>query len=297
MTVGRCKPACLAAAALLCTGAQADDPRLRELTYDARAVVTVPVRRGVVTHVVLAADEAITDVGSGMGGDCAKPESAWCIAAQAGSRHLFVKPKLAATGPNNVAVVTDRRTHAFRFEVLADADRRAPVYRLVLRAPPPPAVASIKPLAIPTLPPLPPMPVAPSPAALVAERLTAAPTVANTAYAIAEGQGSTDIVPSLVFDDGRFTYLRFAGQREVPAVFHVLGDGSEAIANARMDGDLLVVDRVSRRLMLRSGAAVVGVWNEAYDAEGHPPTDGTTVPGVQRAIREPVTRNEDNRHE
>ena len=39
-------------------------------------------------------------------------------------------------------------------------------------------------------------------------------------------QGSEDIVPSLIFDDGRFTYLRFANNREVPAVFHVLGDGS-----------------------------------------------------------------------
>jgi type IV secretion system protein VirB9 len=297
MTARPSKLLCLVAAALIGSAAQADDPRLRELTYDAQAVVTVPVRRGVVTHVVLAEDEAITDVGSGMGGDCARPESAWCIAAQAGSRHLFVKPKLAATGPNNVAVVTDRRTHAFRFEVLADADRRSPVYRLVLKAPPPPALVGVTPLALPELPPLPPVPAPPSPAALVAERLAAAPTVANTAYSIAEGPGSTDIVPSLVFDDGRFTYLRFAGHREVPAVFHVLGDGSEAIANARMDGDLLVVDRVSRRLMLRSGAAVVGVWNDAYDAEGDPPEDGTTVPGVRRVVRGQTTRIEDPSHE
>jgi type IV secretion system protein VirB9 len=107
----------------------------------------------------------------------------------------------------------------------------------------------------------------------------------NTQYAVAEGEHSQDIVPTLVFDDGRFTYLKFPGNREVPAVFHVLGDGSETLVNARMEDDLLVVDRVSRRLMLRAGSAVVGVWNEAFDLDGRPPTAGTTVPGVQRVLR------------
>jgi type IV secretion system protein VirB9 len=69
-------------------------------------------------------------------------------------------------------------------------------------------------------------------------------------------------------------------------VFHVLGDGSETLVNARMEGDLLVVDRVSRRLMLRGGSAVVGVWNETFDMDGAPPDHGTTVPGVQRELRQ-----------
>jgi type IV secretion system protein VirB9 len=71
----------------------------------------------------------------------------------------------------------------------------------------------------------------------------------------------------------------------VPSVFHVLGDGGETLVNARMEDDLLVVDRVSRRLMLRAGSAVVGVWNEAFDLDGVPPGDGTTVPGVQRVLK------------
>ena len=37
--------------------AEPADPRLREVAYDPRAVVTVPVKRGVVTLVVLDADE------------------------------------------------------------------------------------------------------------------------------------------------------------------------------------------------------------------------------------------------
>jgi len=63
------------------------------------------------------------------------------------------------------------------------------------------------------------------------------------------------------------------------------GDGSETVLNARMEGDLLVTDRVSRRLMLRAGSAVVGVWNDAFDLDGVPPNNGTTVSGVNRALR------------
>jgi type IV secretion system protein VirB9 len=276
----------LAAAALAAEPVTAD-PRLREVVYDAHAVVSVPVKRGVVTLVVLDPDEAITEVAAGLGGDCAKADAAWCVAAQPGGRNLFVKAKSSASAPNNLAVVTDRRTHSFRFVVLADADPAPPVYRLVVKAPSPRAAAPARPslhdlaplLALPSVPP------PPSPRQVVAERLQSRPQVMNTSYSMAEGPGSQDIVPTLVFDDGRFTYLRFPGNREVPAVFHVLGDGSETLVNARMEDDLLVLDRVSRRLMLRAGAAVVGLWNEAFDVDGRPPGDGTTVPGVQRVLK------------
>jgi len=287
----------LAASAACAAEPPAADPRLREVVYDPRAVVTVPVKRGVVTLVVLDADEAITEVAAGLGGDCTKIDAAWCVAAQPGGRTLFVKAKSTAGAPNNLAVVTDRRTHAFRFVVLADSDPRPSVYRLAVKAPVVPVVPVTRAVAparlalrealplLPLLPVLPVAPPAPSPQVVVAERLQAKPQVVNSNYAIAEGKQSADIVPALVFDDGRFTYFRFPGNREVPAVFNVLGDGSETLVNARMEDDLLVVDRVSRRLMLRAGAAVVGVWNEAFDLEGAPPAGSTTVPGVQRVLK------------
>lgn len=274
------------------TAAAADmpDPRLREQAYQAQVVVTVPVKRGVVSLVVFDSDETITEMASGLGGDCAKPEAAWCVAAQAGGRHLFVKAKSTARAPNNLAVVTDRRTHSLRFVVLADEDPKPPVYRLVIKAPPQlapvpspapaPSLLDLAPLlALPELAP----PVQPQ--QVVIERLRAKPQLVNSSYSMAEGNNSQDIVPTMVFDDGRFTYLRFPGNREVPAIFHVLGDGRETLVNARMEDDLLVVDRVSRRLMLRAGSAVVGIWNEAFDLDGEQPANGTTVPGVQRVLR------------
>ncbi|MCB2020763.1 MAG: TrbG/VirB9 family P-type conjugative transfer protein [Burkholderiaceae bacterium] len=281
--------------AFTCSGlvhAETSDPRLKEIWYDAHVVVTVPVKRGVVTHVLLDAGESITDVGSGLGADCSKPEASWCIAAQPGGRSIFVKPKSTASAPNNLAVVTDKRTHSFRFVVLADRDARPPVYRLSIKAPVARPVASaaravdlVAPSLLASLAARPGDVAPPSPATLIAERLAAAPEVVNSNYSIAEGADSADIVPSLVFDDGRFTYFRFPNNREVPAVFNVLGDGTETVVNARMEGDLLAIDRVSRHLTLRAGSAVVGVWNEAFDLDGVPPTDGTTVAGVRRVMK------------
>lgn len=296
------KTACVLA--LLCAGSvtaaaqvrnadqagQASDPRLIEVVYDPKAVVTIPVKRGVVTLVTLDADEAIAEVAAGLGGDCAKAEAAWCIAAQPGGRNLFVKPKSAASAANTVAVVTDRRSHSFRFVVLADGDPKPPVYRLAVRAPTtriavPARLAQRDGLSLPPVGVLPPAPLPPTPQQLVTERLQARPQVLNSSYSIAEGDASEDIVPALIFDDGRFTYLRFPGNREVPVVFHVLGDGSETLVNARMEDDLLVVDRVSRRLMLRAGSAVVAIWNDAFDLDGVSPERGTTVPGVRRSLK------------
>lgn len=260
------------------------DPRLRDVFYDPQAVLGVPVQRGVVTLIVLDPDEAIAEVGVGLGGDCSKPEAVWCITAQPGGRHVFVKAKTGAHADNTLAVVTDRRVHNFRLQVIDGRRGQLPVYRLIVRAPLP----ALPPAGAAAERPLPPMPVIPpvDPAALVADRLQAQPAIRNTAYSIAEGAGSRDILPSLIFDDGRFTYLRFAGNREVPAVFQVLGDGREALVNARMEGDLLVVDRVARRLTLRSGQAVVAVWNDAFDLNGVPPRGGTTVPGVIRRLKD-----------
>jgi type IV secretion system protein VirB9 len=262
--------------------AEAADPQLREVAYDAHAVVTVPVKRGAVTLVLLGVDEGIAEVAAGLGGDCTKPESAWCVAAQPGGRTLFVKPKSGATAANNLAVVTDRRVHNFRFVVIPDGDPQLPVYRLEVRAPAPASRIVQAPRQLLPMLPLAPLP---SPERIVSERIQAKPQVRNTQYSLAEGPGSEDIIPSLVFDDGRFTYLRFPGNREIPAVFHVLDDGTETLLNARMEDDLLVVDRVSRRLMLRAGSAVVGLWNDAFDLDGLPPTDGTTVQGLKRVIK------------
>jgi type IV secretory pathway VirB9-like protein len=96
---------------------------------------------------------------------------------------------------------------------------------------------------------------------------------------------SRAIAPALAYDDGNFTYLKFPANRDFPAVFLVAPDGSESLVNTHVEGDVLVVHRVTQKLVLRHGRLVVGVFNEAFDPDGRPPVKGTTVPGVTREIK------------
>jgi type IV secretion system protein VirB9 len=122
--------------------------------------------------------------------------------------------------------------------------------------------------------------------------LDSKPVMRNTRYSMQVLKGAQDIVPSLVFDDGRFTYFRFANNREIPTIFFISPNGEEARINFEMEGDLAVVQRMGRRFVLRLGKAVVGIWNEAFDADGVPPVQATTVNGVERTVRHDLTGTE-----
>ena len=270
------------AAGLLAGAAFAGDAaRIREVVYDPSAVIRVPVRRGVATHVEFEPGETIRFAAAGVGSDCGKPEHSWCIVAGEGTGHVFAKPREQAGSSNTLAVVTDRRSYSFQFDVAAAG--REPLLRVVVRPPRPPALSGPAAAAAMLLA------SAPQPREIVDRRLALPPQVVNANYSVALGAASSDIVPTLVFDDGRFTYLQFPANREVPAAFQVNADDSESLVNVRMERDFLVVDRVSRRIVLRLGQAVVSVINEAFDADGRAPVGGTTVPGVERLVRNPAT--------
>ena len=264
----------------------APDSRLREVLYDAHAVITIEVRPGVATEIDLEPAEAIAFAATGYGSDCEgkATESSWCIAAPLGEHVFFVKPRSSATADNNLQVATKSgRSYSFVFRLLAAADPREPVHRVAVRLPQPPLPPAAPIAALPRT-------AAPTAAQLVAERLNAPPKVVNSAYSVAVGKRSEDIVPSVIFDDGRFTYLRFAGNRQIPAVFERSSDGVESMVNAEMEGDLLRVDRVGRQFYLRMGRQAVRVWNDAFDIEGRPPAGGTTVDRVERVIRNADTQ-------
>jgi type IV secretion system protein VirB9 len=272
------------------------DPRLRELAYSKERLVSILVRRGVVTHIEVDPGEHILYAASGVGSDCKSDTDSWCIEPVFGDRHVFVKPKSFASGVNNLEIVTNRRAYSIQLTTLAVEDPRQPALRVTLTAPLDPSPLPAPGAQGTTAEAGAPTPGASNSAAaamtaksgsdqVVALGLRQAPIIVNTRYSIALGKKSQDIVPSMAFDDGRMTYIRFAGNWELPAVFQVAEDGAESMVNPRMEGDLLVVDRVARRLNLRLGNQVVALYNDAYDADGVPPVNGTTVSGVERVVR------------
>lgn len=76
--------------------------------------------------------------------------------------------------------------------------------------------------------------------------------------------GSDRIAPLRIFDDGEFTYFQFRDKNaDLPAFYWVDEGGNEALINYRTRGDYIVVERVSSRMTLRHGPAIVCVFNEA----------------------------------
>lgn len=265
----------------------AEDPRIRRIEYSADAVVSVHTRRGQVTHIVLAPDEQLLgDPATGQGANCEAPQDTWCVAVGPTGRDIFVKPREGAL-VNNLSVITSRRRYAFE---LVPTDKGVAAMRVVITVPAPPAPAPVPVLAkaeAPRLPAIvvPEVPPPLSPEELVSNRMRATPLVRNAEYSVALGPKGEDLVPTMVFDDGRATYFRFAGNRPLPAIFSTSPDGSEETVNTRMNEDgLLVTDRVGKRFVLRLGDAAAAVINEAFDPEGERPRDGTAVPGVSRVV-------------
>ena len=83
-------------------------------------------------------------------------------------------------------------------------------------------------------------------------------------------RGSRAIQPDAIYDDGKVTTLRFAGNREIPAIYMVQSDGNETLIpwDARQSGEVAVIHGTSREFRLRRGGDVLCIFNEAYDPVG-----------------------------
>ena len=281
--------ACAATATFAATpllDSASSDPRIRYVRYSPDNIVNVPVRRGMVTHIVLAEDEAIVNQPAmGKGSDCARETDTWCVIAS--GRDIFIKPKTGAT-INNMVLVTSQRRHAFDFSVIPDTAVAKPVMRLSMVLPPPAPLPVLLARSAPLVLLAPP---AMSAKELIENRMRAEPQVRNTNYSVAVGPSSEDIVPVMVFDDGTQTYFSFPNNRPVPTVFQTAPDQSEEMVNVRMQDDKLVADRVARRFVLRLGESVIAIINEDFNLDGVPPVNGTTTPGVARVLRASATTN------
>ncbi len=279
-----------------------DDPRIRYVSYSRDEVTVVQVQRGTVTRIVLAPEEKILADGSatGFASDCSKSDLEWCVRADRGSNQVFVKPKEGATH-NNLELKTNLHDYSFVFRVLPDAPARplastgkasiarVPMHRVVFRYPP-----RLPPLIVTKVPSVSSNP-SDMPSTLTQRLAQARPQPKNWRYSIQVGRGSADIAPSLVFDDGRFTYFRFPANREIPTIYAISAQGEESRVNFHIDAadsSLTVVEKMAARFVLRLGSSAVGLWNDAFDANGVPPKDGTTVPGVTRVLREGEKRDQ-----
>jgi type IV secretion system protein VirB9 len=245
------------------------DARVRVVAYDPVNVVKVNGVMRASTQIVFADDEEIAHVAIG-------DSVAWEV-APAGSL-LFLKPR-EKHPPTNLQVVTTRpdgRKRSYQFELTIAESSLSEGYFVVGFVYPVDAFERRR---------------------LEANAREAAREGAWIEQTFDSGrkkgarnwrfsaQGSIDLEPEAVFDDGKETTFRFAGNRELPAIFLIGSDGSETLAAKDVRGELVTIHATAREFRFRKGNDVLCVFNEAFDPVGLNHPTRTVSDGVLRLPR------------
>lgn len=267
------------------------DSRVRVIDYNRLDVVKLSTFYGVSTHVQFSEDELIKDVAVG-------DDQAWNIVPR--GNHLFIKPK-ARKADTNVTVVTDKRVYNFALVVAPRSTKDSTawkdpnlVYGVSFRYPEEEAAKLAAEQAEKDK----------------AEEIKRRWDIVKSKFSKITKEGAVDYVgekeipleqqnydywmagsdeisPTAARDDGRFTYLAFSKNRDMPAVYSVDAAGKEALINTNVEGNTIIIHRVVPSLKLRKGDAVVCIRNNSFDPNGGADnTAGTIAPDIQRVIKE-----------
>lgn len=218
---------------LAATRAQAGDPRLATHAYNPDEVVQIPGRAGVQTIISFGKDEHIENVAIG-------DASAWQVTPNRRADLLFVKP-LGRHIKTNLTVVTDRHTYYFDLRASPGA---AALYRLKFTYPDEPKAPSVA-KARPDI--------NASEAGIISGDPLALPVDPATLNFAWEAHGDAALLPRRVFDDGKSTYLTWKRDGPLPAILVRNEEGVEGPVNYVARGDVIVLDGVPARIVLRLG--------------------------------------------
>lgn len=220
---------------------QGYDARVQVFNYDPSDVFVINARVGHSTLIQFEEGEAIHEEG-GLGMGDAK---AWSLAVK--GNNIFFKP-VTDLPDTNMLIVTNKRTYAFQLTT----GGASPTYIARFNYPeeniqnPSSAVtpASLKAISKD----------ANGRNILVSNKINV-----NYSY-----RGSRALKPTNTWDDGRFTYLQFAHSSDLPAVYRVLEDNTEALVNTHVKDDVLVIQEVGNVYRLRFGKSVGDISNSNY---------------------------------
>lgn len=250
------------------------DPRVRLVTYSPTNVVKVTAFYGVSTHIQFSSTESIKDVAIG-------DELAWDVSPR--GNNLYLKPR-AEQADTNLTIVTNKRTYQFILAVqrlprkdksawanpnlvfslsfrYADEEQAHKDYRQKLEA----QQAMLKDVE--------------NKLSNAKEKLPH-----NLDYWVA---GDAVVSPTSAYDDGRFVYLTFSSNRDMPNLYEVDGNGKESLVNTHViSGNTITVQRMVPQIILRKGDSVASVINKSFDVgSGRDNTTGTVSNQVERIVR------------
>lgn len=261
-------------------GHSAADYRIKHTNYNADDVVRLDAVIGIATHIILQPGENYVTHAFG------DPQG-WEFAHK--DNHYFIKPK-AENSDTNLVIVTDKRSYNFVLHFIgsyATKDSAGNAVKHSIGTPWTlknatlqlafnyPADDARKAAEVRTV-------------ASVQDRFRGHAGPLNLNYTQSSTKIDQDIVPLNVWDDGRFTYFRFAQNVSLPNLYTVGADGEETLVNRHMSPEnnrVIVAEKVAQKFRLRLGNEVVGIYNEAYSQAGVGNATGTASPSVRRVIK------------
>ncbi len=241
----------------------AEDVRMATVHYDPNNVTEIFVKPGIFTQIVLEDGEQHEVHALG-------DEEAWHFAHY--KNYLFIKPK-QTLGTTNLSVVTNKRNYMFRVNYITDSTA-TDMYQ----------VRFIYPEVISQ-----------------AEQEAKNKQVLENAFDKGKTtktynldytmrvRGNRTIAPVNAYDDSNFTYFKFAGNVDLPAIYAVdVSDtkyGQEILVNYTVQGignDTLVMHKVHGMWRLRLGDTVIDVYNNGLNGYGVLNQTGTISSEVER---------------
>lgn len=242
------------------------DQRVKFINYNPSEVVELVGHYGFSTHIQFSPSEAVQQIAMG-------DTEAWNVAPV--KNHIFIKP-IGDEATTNMTVITSRRVYNFELSAHWSQNGAHPhpndmFWQINFRYPEDIAARQA----------------AEAEAQALQARLNQSvePEPINWNY---WAKGSPEVTPSKVFDDGRFTYLHFDGNSEMPAIYTVNPDGSESLVNTHIDPEnpgTIAVHKVAQQLVMRKGQSVACIFNKQFDPVGVINENGTTTPGIERVIK------------
>lgn len=220
------------------------DARIKTFSYHPKEVYSVKAHLGFATSIEFAHDETIQTITLG-------DTYSWQATTTSHGNLMFLKP-IEPNANTNMTVITNARTYTF--ELTAQAAKSHKSKDLSFR------IEFIYPHQIDEQ------------LAYASKRRnngfskdfnpsSIAPEHWNFAYNYA---GNKAIRPTRAFDDGHFTYLKFAKNTSVPAIFSVDENGDEAIVNYSTQGAYIVIETIAPQFVLRDGKRATCIINKAY---------------------------------
>lgn len=203
------------------------DKRVKVLAYKEDGIFEVICQPLIKTTIELEQGEEILDVSIG-------DSMAWSVDTSHGRQNLlFIKP-IAEISSTSMAVVTDKRS--YEFNMVTHPSLSDQTYKVKFKYPKSGAGSE---------------------KVLGSKDMMSLKKNLDYSYT-----GSKRLKPIDVFDDGKsFTYIKFPPLQIMPAIYSVDGSRQESIVNYRVEGDWVIIEKITGQFTLRNGDMVGTVVN------------------------------------